>query len=110
MIENRAKEERRLSEIARSNARDRLEALRAEVERLKALLCDNHMTKDPFKHFGDRSQISPTPTFMSEKDRTIASMSPALASTQCGSRPLTSLSMTRGGSPIYEKNIFLHTF
>merc|ERR1719195_1379643 len=86
MIENRAKEERRLSEIASSNAKERHEALRVEVETLEALLCDNHMTKDPFKHFGERSQISPSPTHIGGKDRTVASMSPAMASTQCGSR------------------------
>jgi len=45
------KDHKRQAEIYGSNSRQRIEELREEVERIAAILRDNSMARDPFRHF-----------------------------------------------------------
>mmetsp|Transcript_86214 Transcript_86214/g.244388 ORF Transcript_86214/g.244388 Transcript_86214/m.244388 type:complete len:242 (-) Transcript_86214:92-817(-) len=87
-IEKRAKEDRRLSDAACRAAKECHETLQADVHRLEALLSDNSMAKDPFKHFGGKTAAG---VGLAAKDETIRCHSSSPGSTQPGSRPLSAL-------------------
>mmetsp|Transcript_96204 Transcript_96204/g.272372 ORF Transcript_96204/g.272372 Transcript_96204/m.272372 type:complete len:253 (+) Transcript_96204:228-986(+) len=102
-LEKKTREERRLSEIAGGNARERHESLRSAVERIEAVLCDNHMARDPFRHFGERPSTGAT-VGGSEK------VSGSRSSTHCGTRPPTSASTVTAATPTFKRNTNSHGF
>lgn len=83
MSDRELKDHKRQSEIRGSNARQRHEELHEEVERLAAILRDNSMARDPFRHFTAKPKL------------------PALSATPPpAASPATNLSSFRAGSPI----------
>jgi len=77
------KEHKRQADINGSNIRQRHEDLREEVERLAAILRDNSMARDPFRHFPGKPKL---PTLSASAPSAMSTASP--------------LSMSRAASPI----------